>query len=62
MKKVAPACLLMTMATVGTDRVVRWMDVHPDYSARTEPGAISPRSTILAGSATARVVIPSGPA
>jgi hypothetical protein len=29
-----------TTATVGTDWVVRWIDVHPDYSARTEPGAI----------------------
>jgi peroxiredoxin len=25
---------------VDTDRVVRWIDVHPDYSTRTEPATI----------------------
>jgi hypothetical protein len=40
MKKVARLPAMTTTATVGTDRVVRWIDVHPDYSALTEPGAI----------------------
>jgi hypothetical protein len=31
---------MTTTATVGTGRMVRSIDVHPDYSARTEPGAI----------------------
>jgi len=31
---------MTTTATVGTDRVVRWIDVHPYYSALTEPDAI----------------------
>jgi peroxiredoxin len=29
-----------TTLAVGTDRTVRWIDVHPDYSTRTEPGTI----------------------
>ena len=29
-----------TTLAVDTNRVVRWIDVHPDYSNRTEPGAI----------------------
>ena len=29
-----------TKLAVGTHRMVRWIDVHPDYSTRTEPGAI----------------------
>ena len=29
-----------TTLAVGTDRAVRWIDVHPDYGTRTEPGAI----------------------
>jgi len=29
-----------TTLAVGIDRTVRWIDVHPDYSTRTEPGAI----------------------
>jgi hypothetical protein len=31
---------MTTTATVGTDRVVRWIDVYPDYSARAETGPI----------------------
>jgi hypothetical protein len=41
MKKMSPSSLPMTTtATVGTDRVVRWIEVHPDYSTCTGPGAI----------------------
>ncbi len=29
-----------TTLAVDANRVVRWIDVHPDYSNRTEPGAI----------------------
>jgi hypothetical protein len=40
MKKIACLPPMTTNATVGTDRVVRWIEVHPDYSTCTEPGAI----------------------
>ena len=37
----APAALPMpTVIIVNADRVVRWIDVHPDYSTRSEPGEI----------------------
>ena len=29
-----------TVIIVNADRVVRWIDVHPDYSTRSEPGEI----------------------
>ena len=29
-----------TTLAVDANRVVRWIDIHPDYSNRTEPGAI----------------------
>jgi hypothetical protein len=31
MKKIACLPPMTTNATVGTDRVVRWIEVHPDY-------------------------------
>ena len=34
-----------TVAIVDADRTVRWIDVHPDYSTRTESGRSSKRST-----------------
>jgi hypothetical protein len=29
-----------TAAIVDADGIIRWIDVHPDYSVRTEPQAI----------------------
>ena len=29
-----------TVAVLDADRTLRWIDVHPDYSSRTEPGQV----------------------
>jgi hypothetical protein len=29
-----------TVAIIDAAHVLRWIDVHPDYSTRTEPGQI----------------------
>ena len=29
-----------TTVIVDADHVIRWIDVHPDYSTRSEPAAI----------------------
>lgn len=29
-----------TVAILDRDRTIRWIDVHPNYSARTTPGEI----------------------
>ena len=29
-----------TVAIIGADGILRWIDVHPDYSTRTEPAAV----------------------
>lgn len=35
-----PAIPMPTTLIVGPDRVVRWVDVHPDYTTRSEPAEI----------------------
>ena len=44
-----PAIPMPTTLIVDRDRIVQWVDVHPDYSARSEPGQILAALDALAG-------------
>jgi peroxiredoxin len=44
-----PAIPMPTTLIVDRDRIVQWVDVHPDYSARSEPGQILAAVDALAG-------------
>jgi hypothetical protein len=34
-----------TVVIAGADGVIRWIDVHPDYTTRTEPGQVLQTAT-----------------
>ena len=44
-----PAIPMPTTLIVDRDRIVQWVDVHPDYSARSEPEQILAALDALAG-------------